>query len=214
MLKIIIGVIAIILIIVFIIIKIKRENQVYEEDDKPKSAIGVLAKLIEEHPEIAENIAKEKRKKAEKLAEEDAKYDFPIKKSQVAMIAKKSNTLKTDFCRNSDRDGISYLSFNDYKTDLIELQNKKYWQFQVYSGDISWISNEKNQTTYNDGCLSDDDLNFLRCLVDTETGDYIYYPNVKNYKERTIKYEDAINGVVRINEQPPEWLSRLEKDEF
>ena len=168
----------------------------------------------EDYPEIDKNIARENSKKSEKLAEEDIKYDFPIKKSQVAMIAKKSNTLKTDFCRNSDREGISYLSFNDYKIDLVNINNKKYWQFQVNSGDISWISNEKNETIYNDGWLLGNDLNYLRCLVDTETGNYIYYPKVKKYKERTVKYEDAINGVVRINEQPPEWLSRLEKEEF
>lgn len=190
----------------------KQENNNYE--DETRTAIGVLTKLANEHPEFVEKIAEENRKKAEKEAEEDAKYNFPIKRSMAIEISKKNNTLKTDFCMNSDREGISYLSFNDYKTDLVTLNNKKYWQFQVYSGDISWISNEKNETIYNDGWLSDNDLNFLRCLVDTETGNYIYYPKVKKYKERTVKYEDAINGVVRINEQPPEWLSRLEKDVF
>lgn len=141
---------------------------------------------------------------------EDAKYNYPIKRSMAIEISKKNNTLKTDFCRNSDREGISYLSFNEYKTDLVALNHKKYWQFQVYSGDISWISNEKNETIYNDGWLSDNDLKFLKCLVDTETGDYIYYPKVKKYKERTVKYEDAINGVIKIDDDPPEWMKRLD----
>ena len=143
---------------------------------------------------------------------EDAKYNYPIKRSMPIEISKKNNTLKTDFCRNSDREGISYLSFNEYTTDLVALNNKKYWQFQVYSGDISWISNEKNETIYNDGWLSDNDLKFLRCLVDTETGDYIYYPKVKKYKERTVKYEDAINGVIKIDDDPPEWMKRLDEN--
>lgn len=194
----------------------KRTQEVdeFEDEDKPKSEIEVLAKLAKENPKFVEKIAEENRKKVEAEAKEDVKYNYPIKRSMAIEISKKNNTLKTDFCMNSDRKGISYLSFNDYKTDLVTLNNKKYWQFQVYSGDISWISNEKNETIYNDGWLSDNDLNFLRCLVDTETGNYIYYPKVKKYKERTVKYEDVINGVVRINEQPPEWLSRLEKDVF
>lgn len=154
------------------------------------------------------------KKEIEEKIEEDSKYDFPIKKSQAKAIAKKNNTLKTDFCRNSNRNGISFLSFNTYTTDLIEIESKKYWQFQVQSGDISWIIQKKHGTTYNDGYLSSNDLKFLRCLIDTESGDYIYYPNVQNYKERIVKYEDAIKGIVKINEQPPEWLSRLEKDEL
>ena len=129
--------------------------------------------------------------------------------SKAIEIAKKNNTLKTDFCRNSDREGISYLSFNDYKTDLVNLNNKKYWQFQVLSGDISWISNKKNETIYNDGWLGENDLKFLRCLIDVETGDYSYFPETKKYKERTVSYKDAINGIVKINEQPPEWLTRI-----
>ena len=215
LIKILIGIAIIIfsIKIVFLVLK-KNESNIYSNYIEPKSAIEALSKLVEEQPELVEKIAEENRKKAEKEAEEDAKYNFPIKRSMAIEISKKNNTLKTDFCMNSDREGISYLSFNDYKTDLVTLNNKKYWQFQVYSGDISWISNEKNETIYNDGWLSDNDLNFLRCLVDTETGNYIYYPKVKKYKERTVKYEDAINGVVRINEQPPEWLSRLEKDVF
>ena len=213
MLKICIGAIAIILIIVLIIIKIKRENEEYDVEDEPKSAIGVLKKLIDDNPELVKKIAEENRKKSEKEAEEDSKYNFPIKRSMAINIAQKNNTLKTDFCSNSDRKGISFLGFDNYTIDVIEKNEKNYWQFQVISGDISWMNFEKNGTIYCDGKLVDDDFKFLRCLIDAESGDYIYYPDVKEYEERIVSYKDAINGVVRINEEPPEWLARLLEEE-
>ena len=213
MLKICIEAIVIILIIVLTVIKIKRENEEYDVEDEPKSAIGVLKKLIDDNPELVEKIAEDNRKKSKKEAEEDLKYNFPIKRSMAISIAQKNNTLKTDFCRNSDRKGISFLGFNNYTIDVIEKNEKKYWQFQVLSGDISWMDFEKNETIYCDGKLVEDDFKFLRCLIDTESGDYIYFPDVKNYEERTVNYEDAINGVMRINEEPPEWLARISEEQ-
>ena len=213
MLKICIGAIVIILIIVLTVIKIKRENEEYDVEDEPKSAIGVLKKLIDDNPELVEKIAEENRKKSKKEAEEDLKYNFPIKRSMAINIAQKNNTLKTDFCRNSDRKGISFLGFDNYTIDVIEKNEKKYWQFQVLSGDISWMDFEKNETIYCDGKLVEDDFKFLRCLIDTESGDYIYYPDVKKYEERLVSYKDAINGVVKINEEPPEWLARISEEQ-
>lgn len=153
-----------------------------------------------------------------KFEKDEINYDnlieeTPIKRSMALKIANQNNTLKTDFCRNSHREGISYLSFDNYTIDLIEKDNKKYWQYQVFSGDISWINYQGNETEFCDGKLAEDDLKFLRCLIDTETGDYIYYPDVVKYDQRVVEYEDAINGVIKINENPPEWLERLEKDE-
>ena len=213
MLKICIVAIVIILILVLIVIKIKRENEEYDVEDEPKSAIGVLKKLIDDNPELVEKIAEDNRKKSKKEAEEDLKYNFPIKRSMAISIAQKNNTLKTDFCRNSDRKGISFLGFNNYTIDVIEKNEKKYWQFQVLSGDISWMDFEKNETIYCDGKLVEDDFKFLRCLIDTESGDYIYYPDVKKYEERLVSYKDAINGVVKINEEPPEWLARISEEQ-
>lgn len=213
MLKICIGAIVIILIIVLTVIKIKRENEEYDVEDEPKSAIGVLKKLIDDNPELVEKIAEDNRKKSKKEAEEDLKYNFPIKRSMAINIAQKNNTLKTDFCRNSDRKGISFLGFDNYTIDVIEKNEKKYWQFQVLSGDISWMDFEKNETIYCDGKLVEDDFKFLRCLIDTESGDYIYYPDVKKYEERLVSYKDAINGVVKINEEPPEWLARISEEQ-
>ena len=68
MLKICIGAIVIILIIVLTVIKIKRENEEYDVEDEPKSAIGVLKKLIDDNPELVEKIAEDNRKKSKKEA--------------------------------------------------------------------------------------------------------------------------------------------------
>ena len=213
MLKFCIGIIIVVLVLFLIIIKIRRNKEEDKFEDEPKSAIGILKKLAEEHPEFVEKIAEENRKKSEKEAEEDLKYNFPIKRSMAINIAQKNNTLKTDFCRNSDRKGISFLGFDNYTIDVIEKNEKKYWQFQVLSGDISWMDFEKNETIYCDGKLVEDDFKFLRCLIDTESGDYIYYPDVKKYEERLLSYKDAINGVVKINEEPPEWLARISEEQ-
>lgn len=213
MLKFCIGVIIVVLVLFLIIIKIRRNKEEDKSEDEPKSAIVILKKLAEEHPEFVEKIAEENRKKSEKEAGEDLKYNFPIKRSMAINIAQKNNTLKTDFCRNSDRIGISFLEFDNYTIDVIEKNEKKYWQFQVLSGDISWIEYDRNNETYCDGMLEKDDLKFLRCLINVESGDYIYFPDVKNYEERTVNYEDAINGVMRINEEPPEWLARISEEQ-
>ena len=213
MLKFCIGIIIVVLVLLLIIIKIRRNKEEDKFEDEPKSAIGILKKLAEEHPELVEKIAEENRKKSKKEAEEDLKYNFPIKRSMAINIAQKNNTLKTDFCRNSDRKGISFLGFDNYTIDVIEKNEKKYWQFQVLSGDISWMNFEKSGTIYCDGQLGEDDFKSLRCLIDVESGDYIYYPDVKKYEERLVSYKDAINGVVKINEEPPEWLARISEEQ-
>ena len=122
---------------------------------------------------------------------DDDKYSYPILRSMAINIARKNCTLKTDFCRNSNNKGISYLGFTSYDIKPIEKDNKTYWLFQVLDGDISWIEFNDNNTTYCDGRLDDNDLKYLRCLIDVNTGDYIYYPNVKKYHKRNVKNKEG-----------------------
>lgn len=140
-------------------------------------------------------------KTKEEIEKEGEKYPFPIKKRMAIDIARQSNTLKTDFCRNSNRECVSFLGFFNYDINLIEKDGKKYWQYEVFDGDISWIEyDKKERETYCDGKLSSDDLKYLRCLIDTETGEYIYYPEVENYKKRTVEYKKP--GEIRYNFKP------------
>ena len=135
---------------------------------------------------------------------DDNKYSYPILRSKAIDIARKNNTLKTDFCRNSNNKGISYLGFTTYDIKPVEKNNKTFWLFQVLDGDISWIEfDDDDNTTYCDGKFSDDDLKYLRCLIDVETGDYIYYPNVKKYHKRTVKNKEE-------QYEYPEYTSKYE----
>ena len=154
------------------------------------------------------NFFQELNAKYEKqIEEEDSKYPFPIKKSEAKYIAKRDYTLKTDFCRNTKRKSISFLGFDDADIDVVEIDGKKYWQYQVTRGDISWINFHIIGTEYCDGPLVEKDFELLRCLIDVENGDYIYYPNVKNYKDRGIIKKDEYPKLEEAN--LPDWMKRL-----
>lgn len=123
--------------------------------------------------------------------EEHEESPFPISENKAKEIANRNDTLKTDFCINSDRNGITFIGLYNSSTKLVEKKSKKYWQYEVVSGDISWMEINDEGETYCDGWLTKDDLKLLRCLIDVETGDYTYYPKVLNYKDRgIIKYKD------------------------
>ncbi len=143
--------------------------------------------------------------------DDDDNYPYPIKKSIAIEIARSPSTLKTDFCRNSNRSRITFLGFNSSKIDIIEKDGRKYFQYQVLDGDISWVEHTNDNITYCDGFFTDDDLKYLRCLIDVETGDYIYYPNVSEYKKRTIKYEKKEITEERRKELQ-EWAKKFEDE--
>ena len=106
------------------------------------------------------------------IEEFDKKYNYKIKYVDIINIVNYRLNLKTDFVRNSNRI-ITYISFNDYDIDVIDINNKKYYVVRVCSGDISGMDGNMMW----DGCLDEDDLKLLRCLIDVETGEYIYYPD-------------------------------------
>ena len=123
-----------------------------------------------------------------KLKEEDAKYNFPILRSKALEIANRDENLKTDYCRNTSRGNISYICFTDKKIEVVEIENKKYWQIQILSGDVAGMEVNRNGSYNWDGWLGDKDLNLLRCLVDVETGEYIYYPLQKGKKRKWFRF--------------------------
>ena len=155
----------------------ETDEDIQEYSDKKKEEENnyrtELLKFLEEN---ANGIAEYRKKEQQRIEEEDSKYPYPIKKSKAEEIANRDDTLKTDFCRNSNRKSVTYLSFNDTSLEVIEKDGKKYWQYQVTEGDISWIEFGKHGNTFCDGWLGGDDFKWLRCLIDVETGEYIYYP--------------------------------------
>lgn len=120
------------------------------------------------------------RIKSSEIPKKYSKYyngiSFPISKNKAFNIANIDENLKTDFYRNYGGD-ITFLSLNKYNIDLVKLEEKLYWQVQILNGDISGCGYYHGNITDWDGRFSKRDLKKLRCLIDVETGEYIYYPN-------------------------------------
>lgn len=108
----------------------------------------------------------------------DRNSEYYISPYQAFKIAEQSNHLKSDFFRNTNQ-YISYLDFTDCNVELVDGDNgKKYWLVKITKGKFSSISyNEDDDSTiFSDGRLGKDDFNLLQCLIDVNTGEYIFYP--------------------------------------
>lgn len=105
--------------------------------------------------------------------DEIAKEDYPISITKALIIANKIENLKTDYARvyqERYHKVVGFLKFTDKEVELVEINNRKYWKIQVTDGEIS----SRAQGCFFDGRLGKSGL--LVCLVDVETGEYIYYP--------------------------------------
>ncbi len=131
----------------------------------------------DEYNDILEDIFEDG--KAEQL-----EYYFSITKAKAFEIADEDENLKTDYCRNNIKDNISYLYFSKKNMKVVKLDDKKYWQIQILDGEISGVNYRRNSTECWDGTFDKEDLKLLRCLVDVETGEYIYYPNDRGILNR------------------------------
>lgn len=111
--------------------------------------------------------------KIEQLPKES---EFSISQYQAFKIADRNENLKSDFFRCVDK-YISYLDFTDCKIELLKLNDKKYWHIKITDGDISSIyTDEFGNSTFTDGTFGEESLKKLQCLVDVNSGEYIYYP--------------------------------------
>lgn len=113
-------------------------------------------------------------------------YKFLISSDTAYEIACQNENLKTDYCR-ANRKSYSYIGFRDKRIDLVEIDQRLYWKIQILDCDISGIDFEKGETVFWDGFVPDKDLYKLKCLIDVETGEYIYYPR-KDKKIRGTRF--------------------------
>lgn len=100
---------------------------------------------------------------------------FKIKKQDAFDIADLDENLKSDYYKNTKREGNITLLFNDNRVKLINLDGRKYWCVQILDADVegvTYISEEEEK----ENCFSTEDMKILRCLIDVETGEYVYYP--------------------------------------
>ena len=101
---------------------------------------------------------------------------FPISQYQAFKIAEQNENLKSDYFRNADK-YISYLDFTDCQIELLKLNDKQYWLIKITDGEVSSIyTDEFGNSTFTDGTFGEEPLKKLQCLVDVNTGEYIYYP--------------------------------------
>ncbi len=114
----------------------------------------------------------ENMKNYEKTNNEDIEFidddeDYNVSSEDAYKIAKKY--LVKDFIKNSEIN-ITYIRFTKYK---IKLKDEKYWHIKIIECDMSWV--EKDGTLC-DGIAEENELKKLQCLIDVNTGEYIYYP--------------------------------------
>lgn len=108
----------------------------------------------------------------------DKTSQYPISPYQAFKIAELNNNLKSDYFRTACK-YISYLDFTNCNVDLVDGNNgSKYWFVKITEAKFSSISISEDDfsTTCCDGKLGKNDLKNLQCLIDVNTGEYIYYP--------------------------------------
>lgn len=113
-----------------------------------------------------------------KIDKLDKVSKYPISPYEAFKIAEHSNNLKSDYFRNANK-YISYLDFSNCEVNLIDDTNgKKYWHVKITEGEFSSISTSEDDysTTFSDGYLDENDFKMLQCLIDVNTGEYIFYP--------------------------------------
>lgn len=138
-------------------------NNVESDNDKTFNQI-IAERLI--------NSTKEKNNKEDITKEKKKTKKYNISKEEAFNIASESRNLKTDFVKNSNRKNVTFLTFGDKEIKLVNIKNKKYWQIQILDGEISQMYND----SFFDGFIKKEETKYLRCLVDANTGEYIYYP--------------------------------------
>lgn len=124
---------------------------------------------------------------------------YPISKTTAVDIASENQNLKSDFVRNTSfYKSISWLSFNTFHIKLVEVDGRKFWNIQVCNADIStmYYNHENGSTYHGDGWVRETELAKLSCLIDVQTGEYIYSPKENLPGEgvvNMIKYKDRSN---------------------
>lgn len=109
----------------------------------------------------------------------DDDSSFKIKKSQAFDIADLDNNLKKDYYKNTKREGKVELLFNDNRVNLIKLDGRNYWCVQILDADLYGLQLEDSSLDDDDddaNLFTTEDMKILRCLIDVETGEYVYYP--------------------------------------
>ena len=112
--------------------------------------------------------------------EEDDKYHFRINKKMALRIALKTRNLLNSFCDITDNHYFSLEVF-EKNVDYIEIEDKRYWLVQIVSGKLHSVESYVVYDSFDDNNeffekeIDDNDRKYLKCLVNVDTGEYIYF---------------------------------------
>ena len=112
--------------------------------------------------------------------EEDNRYHFRINKKMALRIALKTRNLLNSFCDITDNHYFSLEVF-EKQVDYIEIEDKKYWLVQITKGMLHSVETHVVYDSFDDinkffkKEIDDNDRKYLKCLVNVDTGKYIYF---------------------------------------
>ena len=102
---------------------------------------------------------------------EEEKSKYPISEEKAIEIARPE--LKKVYVSHH-REGISGLYFTDFLVTLLGTGEEKWYKVEVTEGDISYIIEEEDKTTFLDGKLEEESLKELVGYVNAHTGEFEY----------------------------------------
>lgn len=118
------------------------------------------------------------------------KYELPISKRDAIEIAEKEENLIADFIKSSPNSSKSF-SIRAETVNTAIKDGKEYWLVQVTECMFGGCYEIKGEECYYDGYFNEEQLDNLRCLIEKETGAYIYYPRVRKRKDLLQKLKDV-----------------------
>ena len=112
--------------------------------------------------------------------EEDNRYHFKINKKMALRIALKTRNLLNSFCDITDNNYFSLEVF-EKNVDYIEIEDKRYWLVQITKGMLHSVETHVVYDSFDDineffeKDIDNYDRKYLKCLVNVDTGKYIYF---------------------------------------
>lgn len=126
------------------------------------------------------------------LKEEDEKEcSLPVSERDAVKIAEADENLRSDFAKNSPDSPTSYSIRSETVNTAIK-DGKEYWLVQVTECMFGGCYEVDGEECYYDGYFNEEQLDNLRCLIEKETGAYIYYPRVRKRKSLFQKLKDVV----------------------
>ena len=113
--------------------------------------------------------------------DEDNRYHFKVNKKMALRIALKTKKLLISYCNIMDNNSYFSLEVFEKQVDYVEIKGNGYWLVQIINGKLSSVETHLVYDSFDDineyfeKDIDDNDRKYLRCLVNVDTGEYIYF---------------------------------------